>query len=173
MPRIVPPTVIDIVDYMIWIIWTCLNHTDSKYKNPVFALVIGTEIILQKLISDGGLMFAPGHLDAVQTSKPPPLSYLKSLPTFSGKCWAVYLLVLEKSGSRPRIYIGTGTNTAYGVYKRFQNYEKLRKIPVDVQQAFDNGYTIVHKGLLCWSPIPAAAIRFPVRVLYIMIEAIF
>jgi len=42
-----------------------------------------------------------------------------------------------------------------------------------VQQAFDNGYTIVHRGLLCWSPIPAAAMRFPVRVLYIIIEAIF
>jgi hypothetical protein len=60
---------------------------------------------VQQLLSDPLLVFAPGLLDVFQASTPPSLSYFKSQPTYVSKCWAVYLIILEKLDSRPKIYI--------------------------------------------------------------------
>lgn len=44
-------------------------------------------------------------------------------------------------------------------------------IPRLVKQALDNGYTIVHQGLLLWSPIPPPEDIPKLRMLYVAIEA--
>jgi hypothetical protein len=84
-----------------------------------------------------------------------------------------YLLILGKPSSCPRIYVGCGTHTARGVVSRLQYYDTKTNIPRYVQQAFDDGYTITHKGLLCWASIPDVTIRFPVRDLFVLLEVIF
>lgn len=84
-----------------------------------------------------------------------------------------YLLILGKPSSCPRIYVGCGTHTARGVVSRLQDYDAKTNIPRYVQQAFDDSYTITHKGLLCWASIPDVTIRFPVRVLFVLLEVIF
>jgi hypothetical protein len=40
------------------------------------------------------------------------------------KLWTIYLIVFQKSGCRPKVYIRSGTNTYSGVSKRFQQYDK-------------------------------------------------
>ena len=53
-----------------------------------------------------------------QSPTAPTIAYFKGLPLHLDKLWAVYLLVLEKAGQRPRIYIGSGTASETGVKTR-------------------------------------------------------
>lgn len=46
-------------------------------------------------------------------------------------------------------------------------------LPVYVEKALDEGYTIVHKGLLCWITIPPAALVPRYQLLIIALEATF
>lgn len=163
----------DILEYMVWLVWSCLSLTPAALKNPIYAIVIATQDILQQLLSDSLLEFAPDLLDVLQASTPPSVSYFKRLPTDFDKHWGVYLLVLEKRGCRPRIYIGSGTHTARGLPARMYGYTSGTLIPRFVQQALDDGYRIVHKGLLCWCPIPTAGNGFKVRCLILAIETTF
>lgn len=46
-------------------------------------------------------------------------------------------------------------------------------LPYYIEKALDEGYTIVHKGLLCWIPIPTAALLPVTRLLFVALEAAF
>jgi rubrerythrin len=87
--------------------------------------------------------------------------------------WAIYLLVLEKPGHRSKIYIGSGTSASGGFAARFGQYDNLLLLPLRVEDALNDGYIIVHKGLLYWSPIPRAALVPVYRLLFIALEAGF
>jgi hypothetical protein len=152
--------------------WTCLSTTSEKLKHPIFSKVLSGQDVLKQLLSYTSLVFAPGLFEVLQASTPPILSYFKSLPSEIQKLWVIYLLVLEKPGSRPRIYIGSATHTK-GAYQRFNDYDKGEKLSLNVQRALKDGYTIVHKGCLCWTPIPAASQRPQIRTLFIALEATF
>lgn len=119
------------------------------------------------------MAFAPGLLDALQSKAPPTISFFKSLPIHFEKRWGVYILVLEKPGHRPKVYTGIGTEKRSGVCTRVGQYSRGMNIPIYVQRALNDGYTISHKGLLCWSPLPAAANRYRLRALYLVAEAAF
>lgn len=73
-------------------VWTLLALIPAKLKNPVHDIVLATQDIVEKLMSDALLAFAPGLLDAVQIEVPP--AFLKDLPTCSRgeKLWAIYKL---------------------------------------------------------------------------------
>lgn len=103
----------------------------------------------------------------------PPISFFKTLPTQCKKLWAVYLLVLQKPDGRTNIYIGTGTSFRYGVADRLTQYNNPATQPRFVKKALEDGYNIVHKGLLCWTTIPSAAQVPVVRVLFLALEALF
>lgn len=161
------------MEYMLWLIWSFLVATPACLKNPIFALILSTQDELAQLMSDSLLVFADGLLDVLRSPTPPSIAYFKSLPTTDGKKrWAVYLLVLEKSGSRPLIYIGSATGSARGVLSRFYEYDNKMTLPAFIQSAFRDGFTISHKGLLCWAPIPPAVVRFPVRALFVLMEGV-
>jgi hypothetical protein len=163
----------EVLGYMVCLLWNWLSLTPAALKNPVFAIVLATQVMLQQILSDSLLVFAPGLMDVVQAPTPPSISWYKSLPTYVSKCWAVYLLVLEKKGFRPNIYVGSGTDSRGGVASRFYQYDTKASLPVYVERALKDGYTITHKGLLCWCPVPAAAIRFQVRTVILALEAMF
>jgi hypothetical protein len=171
MPSIMPYDGSGITRYVVYLLWTCLSLTESKWRNPVFTMVLATQVLLQQFVSDSLLEFAPNLSDVVQRTTPPLLSDFKSLPTHVCKCWAVYLHVLEKRRCRFRIYIGVGTQASHGVLHRLQNYDSQTSLPRHVQEAFDDGYTITHTGLLCWAAIPPVLLRFPVRVVFVLLEA--
>lgn len=163
----------DMLEYGMWLLWTFLTLTPASLKNPIHAIVLPTQDVVEELMSDSLLAFPPGLLDVLQAATPPSVAYFKSLPADVTKRFAVYLLVLEKQGCRPIIYVGSGTKSLRGVVTRFRDYETKVHLPHYVKYALDDGYTIVHKGLLCWCPVPTAEKCFVVRTLILALEATF
>lgn len=158
--------------FFVWLIWVCLMQTPDHQKGVFLKHVFPSKSALKKLLRFSGIIFAPGLLNAVQSASPPTISYFKTLPLHLSKVWAVYLLVLEKRGSRPRIYIGTGTEKRSGVRTRLGQYRRGENYSKYVQKAVDEGYKVTHTGLLCWAPLPTASKRFPLHALLLMIEAV-
>jgi hypothetical protein len=163
----------DILEYVVWLVWTLLTLTPAILKNPVHAMILTTQDVVEKIMSDSLLEFAPGLLDVVQAATPPSLVYFKSLPTEDKKRWGVYVIVFEKKNCRPKIYIGSGTNAVGGVAKRLQNYTYENNLSRFVMKAMDSGYRVKHKGLLCWAPLPEATERFALRALFLVLETAF
>lgn len=162
-----------IFGYVLWLVWTCLSMTPTKLQNPFFAMVVTAQDVLEKMMTDSLVTFAPGLIDVLLSDDPPTIAFFKTLPTYATGRWADYLLVLEKPGCRPKIYVGAGTNKDYGVVSRFKNYKNKTSLPGAVKKALDDGYRITFKGLLCWAPIPSAQRRFSTRVLFYAMEAAF
>lgn len=162
----------ELQEYALWLCWTLLTLTSSKIKNPVHDLIFTTQQIMGGLLAV--VSFAPGLLDALQSKSPPTIAFFKSLPKDQVGLYVfgVYLLVLEKLGHRPKIYIGSGTDYKLGVRPRMRQYDALTLLPRYVQEAVDAGYTITHRAILCSSPIPSAATRFSLRSLFIIIETL-
>lgn len=151
-----------------------LELSDSyayQTEEPSLRYALSTLDVLEQLLSDSLLLFAPVLLEVVRASTPPSLSYFKNLPTDVRKCWAIYLLVFEKAGCRPKIYVGSDTSGVWGTAKWFQDYDNQTTLPTYIRRALKDSYTILCKGLLCWSPIPAPSRRFPVRASFLAIEA--
>ena len=161
-----------LIQLVLLLAWTCLDTTVDKQKHPIYAKVFSSRVILEQLLTSSSLTFAPGLLDALQAATPPTVAYFKSLPTHCKKQWAVYLLVLEKPKSRPSIYIGSGT-ALRGAQVRLAQYDTRDELPTRVFGALKDGYTIVHKGILCSMPIPSAALMPVTRTLMILLEATF
>ena len=153
--------------------WTCLSTCPATQKHPIFAAVLSTQTRLEELLSSATFNYAPGLFEVLRASTPPPMSYLKTLPTEFKRRWAVYLLVLERTGSQPLIYIGSGTEARNGVSTRLSCYDTDTLVPRPVSRAFKQGYTISNKGLLCWTSIPTASMVPTLRVLLVALETLF
>ena len=138
-----------LISVLLALIWACISQTPDKLKNPVFAIILSTEKIVEHLLSNSSLTFATGLSDVVQSAVPPTIAWFKSLPTATKKLWAVYLIVLEKRGCRPKIYIGSSCQKARGILARFGQYDANVALPRYVELAVKNGYAITHMGLLC------------------------
>lgn len=164
---------VTLLQLVVLLTWTCLNTFNGRQKHPLFTKVLSSQVILEELLSSASMVFAPGLLQVLQSSTPPTVSYLKSLPTNFKKLWGIYLLVLEKPGHRPKIYIGSGTDAKSGVSARLATYDSGVLKPMYVGRALQDGYVIVHKGLLCWTSLPSAAMVPVLRVLFLALEATF
>jgi hypothetical protein len=167
------PTATDIVVFAVWLSWTCLSHTPAALKNGVFALAIPTQEVLKQILLSSEMTFAPGLLDVLQSKAPPTISYFKSLPLHLDKRWGVYIIVLERPGTRPKVYTGSDTHHKNGIATRMGQYRRGEMVPMYVQRALDDGYKITHEGLLCWSPLPTAAKRYQLRALFLLVECAF
>jgi hypothetical protein len=106
----------------------------------------------------------------LQSATAPTLSQLKALPSDFSNRWGVYLLVLEKIGCIPRVYIGSGISTR-GVNNRMQEYTTQNSLPSGVAASLKEGYLITHKGLLLWAPIPSIQNLPLLRALFVLLEA--
>jgi hypothetical protein len=146
--------------------------TPAALKNPILAILFSSQDFLAQLLSTSLVTFAPGLLDRLKATSPPTITFFKSLPTRLKKHWAVYVLVLEKRSYRPKIYVGSGTHAVSGIWERFNQYDNNTNIPMYVKRALDDGYSIVHKGLLCWCPLPSAVTRIPLRALFLVLETV-
>ncbi|KAI7155488.1 hypothetical protein KC349_g6957 [Hortaea werneckii] len=157
--------------------WECLRGTVVRLMNPVFMVLIVTQAALTPLL-DVNVTFAEGLLDVVQSSSAPGLDFFSSLPSdllrlpLASKYIGVYVVLLEKEGSRFKIYIGSGIGLS-GIYPRMYQYDRYESLPNRMYEAIRDGYEITHKGLLCWSPLPKATTRLAVRVLFRLLEATF
>lgn len=162
-------------DYILWLVWNILTLTQSRFKNPVFALLLDTADKVQQVASDACLEFAAGLLDIAQSVTPPPLAFFSGLPSGGSTQWGVYAIVLKKPGSRPKVYIGSGTSTRGGVRSRLNQYDQSNPamIPRFVQKAFNQGYKMTHQGLLVSAHIPPTGTRVVTRSLFLALEAVF
>lgn len=127
------------------------------------------EATYDEICSFTPLEFAPGLLGVLKSSTPPSFQFFTTLPDVpvGRKIWGDYAVCLVKPGSRPKLYFGSGTNAQSGVKGRFSNYDLRNMLPVKINEALQEGYTIVHRGLLCWGdiPPPAQAPRVLTRIL--------
>lgn len=156
--------------------WMLLENTPDTLKNAYFSMFLTSQEVLKSVAAAACLQFAPGLMDAVQASSPPSIAFFKNLAASlaeSVKFWAVYFIIMEKTGSRPRLYIGSATHAERGAKERFQNYDKREWLPTYVQESLNDGFTMTHRGLLCWAPIPSASIVPITRLLFILLEANF
>ncbi|KAG8624186.1 hypothetical protein KVT40_009162 [Elsinoe batatas] len=161
------------------LVWNCISGAPKLQKNPTYdQLVTGIEV-LHNVFSMIGLVFVDGLFDVLLSATPPPLSWFKALPlimagTVLAKLWAVYVIVLEMKGRRPKIYIGSGTEIEVGVRRRLYEYNKKKgRKPKYVQKAIDEGYTITHQGYLCWLPIPEPKNEAWAQLAVLALEATF
>ncbi|ESU13268.1 pyruvate carboxylase [Fusarium graminearum PH-1] len=56
---------------------------------------------------------------------------------------------------------------------RLGQYRRQELLPFYVKKALDNGFSITHYGLLCWSPIPDLTRAASLRGLFLVLEAAF
>ncbi|KEF59044.1 uncharacterized protein A1O9_03887 [Exophiala aquamarina CBS 119918] len=149
-----------------------LEDTSSQQKNAYFAQFIPSFEVLQATASASSLVVCPDLLEIFQAATPPSVDF-KKLPTDVESRWGIYAFVLEKPGSRSAIYIGSGTNAIGGVKHRFFNYDNGYSLGKRVESTLNDGWSIAHKGLLCWGSIPTADLVPLLRVLYIALETVF
>lgn len=151
--------------------WGMLAYTPRSLKNPCFDQVFSSPQVIKKALSP--LRFANGLLDAVQSTAPPTISFFQCLPTNLRARWGVYVIVFTKHNCRPKVYFGSGTSHKGGVKKRRGQYRRRETLPFYVKEAFDEGFSLAHFGLLCWSPIPKLTHAASLRGLFILLESAF
>ncbi|KAK4612135.1 hypothetical protein CLAFUW4_13003 [Fulvia fulva] len=162
-----------IIELITMLIALCFAKLPTWWINSTLRLLLSDEPVLQELLDSAGLVFAPSLLEAVQFTAPPTLDWFKSLPTRAHKRWGVYVIVLEKQGSRPRIYVGSGTGADKGVSNRIANYDNRTTFPHYVEKAFNEGFNVTNKGLLLWAPIPRPGSVPKLRLLFLKMECAF
>jgi len=159
-------------EFILWLCWELLNLCYPCLKNPVHDMLFPDAEVMEKHLSV--VSFATDLLEVLTSSLPPTIDWFKSLPTPSNGLWGVYLILLEKSMCRPRIYIGSGVSSKNeGVAGRLRDYKYRERMPRYIGQAVDEGYKITHKGVLCWTVIPHSSTGFIMRSLLLLLETTF
>ena len=148
-----------VLDLVLMFVWNCLCMTPEKQKLPIYGKVFPSQDILEVLFAACSLAFAPGLFEVLQASEAPSVAYFKSLPTNCKKQWlSTYsclrnLAIDQRSTSAPALM--------------------PKVVPKYVEKSLNDGYTLVHKGILCWTPIPSAALVPILRTLIVTLEATF
>ncbi|KAH7225561.1 hypothetical protein BKA60DRAFT_630889 [Fusarium oxysporum] len=136
--------------------WCLLNLPD--YQHPCYKHVCSNFATRGSLLKLAGLSCPSQLSDMLSMATPPSLVQLKSLPDEAPRgLWGVYLLVFEKPGCLPAIYVGSGTASQGGVRTRLLSHRSGNTaVPFGVQRAKDDGYTLTHTSLLisCLIPLP-------------------
>ncbi|QPC66654.1 hypothetical protein HYE67_008885 [Fusarium culmorum] len=163
----------DLTRLILLLCWSLLNI--QSYIHPTFTTTISSYSTLSALVELAQLTFCPGLFSTICMPAPPNYAWFKSLPSHCPKnSWGIYVLVLEKPGCTPYIYIGSGTASKQGVSARFNGHRTGNACPHYVLKAKRDGYTITHMALLVLCPIPALDQIPRLRVLLLLLlEAAF
>ena len=158
--------------------WKVLVETPFNRKSGYYARSFTSLAVVQEFAIAASLSFAPGLLEVMQASAPPTVKWFKNLPNdkqyaWEVNNWAVYLLVLEKNGERTRVYVGSGTNSDTGLHYCWKQYDNKEHLPSGVKKAFEDGFKITYKGLLCWIPMPSPGKVLMYRLLFLALECLF
>lgn len=125
-----------------------------KY-NMQFKKYLGDSEKFASITRDEPMQYAPGLRKVLMTKDAPTMDFFRNLPfTPAGKkVWGVYAIVMEKHGHKPMLYIGAGSNNTGAVKTRWNNHDNGTQRPKHIKEYLAEGYKILSKGLLCWSPI--------------------
>ncbi len=82
-------------------------------KNNVFVVVFPDKAALNQIASTIALIFVSDLLQVLQSTVPFTIEYFKTLLSCNrlDRFWAVYLLILEKSDYKLKIYVDSDTET--------------------------------------------------------------
>lgn len=165
--------------YVVFLAWSLFSLTKPAILSLDFSLLFTSSFVMMTVFCLQPLSFASGLHSVLRSARPPTIAWFKTTRLRAEKLWAVYVLVLEKQGCRPKIYIGSGTDKVLGVARRLRHYDKRMLhgtgdlMPKWVEAALKAGYTITHKGLLVWTPLPPAALRQALHSMMLLLEAVF
>jgi hypothetical protein len=104
---------VDIFSLILFLVWQCLNTTPKKQKSWIYSRVFPSQVVLESILACASIIFAPALFETLQNA--------------SGrisKRWAAYVIVLEKQGCRPKLYVGSGTQAQRGVSNRLVQYNE-------------------------------------------------
>lgn len=166
-------------DVLLGAAWGCLSH--PSYKNPCYTIAFPTNEVLVDTFGAADFVVLDGLPDVLQSPSPPPVAWLVSArisavqdrSLLPAKSWAIYLHIVDKEDFETVIYIGSGTESTYGIRLRFKDYANEHAIPQGLQDALDDGYKITRSVLLLYCPIPEPAQQPIVRALLHVLEAAF
>lgn len=120
------------------------------------------------------LELSPTTSTILSSAAAPAFSAFLSLPdAVAAVSWGIYAVCMEKEGSMPKLYIGSGTDATNGVTTRMGSYRRGLNLPRLVKIAVDKGYHVSHVGLFCWTPLPPTGIVPRARAFFLALEATF
>lgn len=160
-----------VLNYLIGILWACLNA--SSHVWPRFSFVLDTKERVEQLCLALKLSTCSGFRDMINSAAPPTVKWFKSLSTaIPPKSWGIYVLVFEKRGHRALIYIGSGTDAKGGIAARVKSHRAKKDMPKYVAWAHQNNYRLTHSACLIWCRIPESASQIPrLRTVIVALEA--
>lgn len=82
-------------------------------KHRAFSVTLPTQAVFQELMLSAKISFAPGLFDVLRSKAPPTAAFFRSLPLLREDLFAVYPILLEKTGHEPKNYIINGTLLRY------------------------------------------------------------
>jgi hypothetical protein len=152
------------------LVWCCLIA--PGWKNPAFASVLATQKLVNELMSVAGFRFCAGLLDVARAATAPDIAYFKGLTEFiEVNTWGIYVLVFEKDGRVPMIYIGSSVAMKQGLRLRIQQHKARKTMPEEVERAYAAGYKLTHTAILASVPIPGSADATRMTALIYALEA--
>lgn len=144
------------------------------FINLDFGVVFAERPSYDSIAACSPLTFPLNLYEVLTSSTPPSIDYFKSLPLATPTLWGIYAIVMAKSGCEDGLYIGSGTNSDHGVLVRVNQYKPGGSVlPRSVKRAFEQGYHVAHRGLLCSSPLPTLGLVLRVRARFLALEALF
>lgn len=162
-----------LVVLLLGFVWSCI-HDASGWINPHYRCTFKTRDVLNAVFFFSRFRFAPGLLACLCSATPPTFAWFKSLPAhFPKHSWGIYVVLLEKPGCIPLIYVGSGTSWLRGVRGRMLSYYAKRFLPKFIRKALLSGYTITGVRLLASCPTPFGGALSVHRTLVIALEAAF
>lgn len=176
MARENTPFLMRLVVYMTWL---CLSCIHPRLKSPLYEKYLPIQDVLAYILEVMPLSLAPGLQHILVSLNPPTILDLKRVAVKSNKIlrhrlreiWAMYLVILEKRGCPPLVYIGSGTSLIRGARVRLRCYETGQMLSPNTRKAIGEGYEITSKGCLCWAPKPGAANAPVFRSVFLALES--
>ncbi|KAI8943450.1 hypothetical protein NX059_001459 [Plenodomus lindquistii] len=136
------------------------KHTPS-FRIRIFSDIRNVVYLLQLL----GCVFDSSLMPILCSGRPPSIQQIKSMtgirqddPFWRGK-WGVYIVVLEKPGCRPKLYVGSSVDSQAGLFGRVAVYFTLYspKLPKYVYLATQKDWEVTYVAVPFYFTKPTTA----------------
>jgi len=157
--------------------WDLLKvDAPSWYMNPQFKVVFKNRDSYDSIAICSPFEYATGLFEVLTSAAPPSIDFFMSLPSALSKTWSIYVVVYEKRGCKPKLYIGSGTkNSSSGIATRLRNHENhsTGSLAKEFNAAVKDGYKLVHSAVICWTAMPPEHLSVRVRARFLLLESVF
>ena len=130
---------------------TIRESLESKQCDPIYPTLFGTREKIVQSMNEARLRMTEGLRTMAQSATVDQYDWFKEDDMDTAlrtNIMGVYTAVLEKDGSRPLYYVGSGTDIRQGMYRRMTRYRDGTCISVGMNQAFQHGYQLTNFRVL-------------------------